>query len=153
MKRLALLCALAACGGPPPTTPMPTVTLPPGSSTLAVDIEGVRSSNGNVSCSLFNAADGFPGPSPIVNGARTSPASQPTMHCEWSGIPAGDYAVAVQHDEDGDGTLDTNFVGAPTEGYGATNNVYPGTRAPSFEESKVSLGESESRSFTITLKY
>jgi len=153
MKRFAVLCVLAACGGRGPTSPMPTITLPAGSSTLAVDIEGLRSDMGVVGCSLFNAGEGFPGPSPIVNGAHQFPAAQRPMHCEWAGIPAGDYAVAVQHDEDGDGQLDTNFVGAPTEGYGATNNVYPGTRAPTFDESKVTLGEAESRSFTINLKY
>lgn len=153
MKRCALLCLLAACGGAPSTTPTPTITLPLGSSTLAVDIEGLRNEKGNVGCALFNAGEGFPGPSPIVNGARELPAAQRPMHCEWSGLPAGEYAVTVQHDEDGDGQLDTNFVGVPTEGYGATNNVYPGTRAPTFDESKVALGDSEQRSFTINLKY
>ncbi len=153
MKRFALLCLLAACGGAPQTTPMPTITLPAGSSTLAIDVEGLRNDKGNVGCALFNAADGFPGPSPIVNGARTASAGQRPMHCEWSGLPAGTYAVSVQHDEDGDGELDLNFVGVPTEGYGVTNNVYPGTRAPTFDEAKVTLGDAEQRSFTINLKY
>lgn len=153
MKRLALVTLLAACGAPKPTGPEPTITLSPGTSSLAVDIEGLRNEKGTVGCALFNGAEGFPGPSPIVNGARQAPASQRPMRCSWDTLPAGTYAVSVQHDEDDDGQLDTNFVGVPTEGYGVTNNVYPGTRAPSFEEAQVVIADAEGRSFTITLKY
>ena len=152
MKRLALAVVLAACGGPG-TTGQPTITLSPGTSTLEVEVEGLRSEKGSLDCALFNAPDGFPGPSPIVGGAHQLAASTRPMRCTFDALPAGTYAVSVQHDEDGDGELDTNFVGVPTEGYGVTNNVYPGTRAPTFEEAQVSIGDGEQHTFTITLKY
>lgn len=48
-------------------------------------------------------------------------------------VPAGRYAVAVYHDEDLNGKLNTNVVGIPREGYGFSNNPkVPGR--PKFEQ-------------------
>ncbi len=38
--------------------------------------------------------------------------------CDFEDISPGTYALAVIHDENGNGKLDTNWVGIPTEGYG-----------------------------------
>lgn len=46
-------------------------------------------------------------------------------------LPDGTYAVAVVHDTNNNGLLDTNFLGMPKEGYALS-----GSR-PSFERSKV----------------
>jgi len=35
----------------------------------------------------------------------------------------GKYAVSVFHDENSNGKLDTNFLGIPREGVGASNNA------------------------------
>lgn len=154
MKRLVMLfVVLAVACGKPPSGAEPTITLEPGTSTLAVDLEGLRNEKGTMYCSLFNAPEGFPGPSPIVNGARELQPSQKPLHVSWENLPAGKYAVTCQHDEDDDGTLDANFLGIPTEGYGVTNNIYPSNRAPSFDEAKVDLTDAQQASFTITLKY
>lgn len=153
MKRLLLLSTLAAaaCGKAP--NPEATLTLEPGTASLAVDVEGLRNEKGTLYCSIFNAPEGFPGPSPIIGGVREQQAGQRPMHLSWDKLPAGTYAITCSHDEDDDGTLDANFLGVPTEGYGVTNNIYPGTRAPSFDEAKVELGDAAQASFTITLKY
>ena len=41
----------------------------------------------------------------------------------FSNLPPGAYAVAVYHDENGNGRLDTNLLGLPTERYGFSNNA------------------------------
>jgi len=38
-----------------------------------------------------------------------------------AGIPPGTYAIACYHDENDNGKLDTNFLGIPKEGTGASN--------------------------------
>jgi len=38
-------------------------------------------------------------------------------------LDAGHYAVKVFHDENGNGRLDSNFLGVPSEGYGFSNNA------------------------------
>lgn len=50
---------------------------------------------------------------------RTIGASQP--HVVIEGLPGGDYAVSVIHDENGNGKLDT-FAGIPREGIGFSRN-------------------------------
>jgi uncharacterized protein (DUF2141 family) len=55
--------------------------------------------------------------------------------CEFDGLPPGNYALAAIHDENGDGKLDKNGVGAPTEGVGTSRDARPGfMRGPRFED-------------------
>jgi uncharacterized protein (DUF2141 family) len=144
--------ALTACGGgaamAPPT---PTITLAPGASTLTVRIERVKTDRGPLFCDLFNAAEGFPGPSPIVGGSLQIAASGEPV-CAWSNLPAGEYAVSVIQDENANGTLDSNVLGAPLEGYGASNNVLPATSAPRWSDSRVSVDGSTPLTLTVRLQ-
>jgi uncharacterized protein (DUF2141 family) len=155
MKHLARLLLtsllLAGCHGRPPETP--ALTLPPGTAHLTAQIPGVRSAKGALGCSLFSTGEGFPGKSPIVGGASLVPARQGQMACDFPGLPAGDYAIVIFHDENGNGSLDENVFGAPTEGYGASNNKLHAASAPTWEESKVHLTDGQQQELTINLRY
>jgi uncharacterized protein (DUF2141 family) len=59
----------------------------------------------------------------------------------FEGIPQGTYAVSVFHDENMNGKLDKNFVGAPKEGYGASNNPKKRMGPPKFDEAKFSADQ------------
>jgi len=148
---LALL-SLAACHGGK-TPEVPAVTLPQGSALVAARISNVKTSKGSLGCSLFNSGPGFPGKSPITGGALMLPAREGHMLCEFKGLPPGDYAVAVFHDENGNGTLDENVFGAPAEGYGASNNKLHATSSPTWDESKFTVTEGQQRELTIDLRY
>ena len=76
----------------------------------------------------------FPGPSPTSN-LDASPSSDETILSFE--VPAGVYAVAVHHDANSNGKLDTNFLGIPKEGYGVSNDVRAVFRAPRFAEARV----------------
>src|SRR5690349_5153104 len=89
---------------------------------IRAHIEGLHSDRGQVICALFTAANDFPKridrafartAAKIVSGRAT---------CEFSNVPAGVYAVSVFHDENLNGRLDTNWLGIPREGVGASNN-------------------------------
>ena len=148
---LAVLIALAACGkGVPPEQ---TIRLDKGTSSLRIEVAGVRSSNGTVACSLHIAGDNFPGPSAIIGGGVESSASTGSMSCNWDELPAGTYAISVFHDENGNGELDTSIVGAPVEGYGVTNNITYPMGPPKFDESKFEVAAGETASKRIDLKY
>jgi uncharacterized protein (DUF2141 family) len=41
---------------------------------------------------------------------------------KFNGLKDGTYAVAITHDENENGQLDTNFLGIPTEGVGISTN-------------------------------
>ncbi|MGE0797631.1 MAG: DUF2141 domain-containing protein [Lautropia sp.] len=50
------------------------------------------------------------------------PAAAPAVSITIPGLPAGDYAIAVMHDRNGNDQLDSNLFGVPTEPYGFSNN-------------------------------
>ena len=54
-------------------------------------------------------------------------------------IPKGIYAVAVMHDENNNGKMDTNFLGIPKEGYCVSKNATGFMSAPSFSDAKFEL--------------
>ena len=100
---------------------------------IHVKILDIRNSTGTVACALFESAEGFPAEylrsatNVMVIKIRKSQA-----RCDFEDIPPGTYAMAVVHDENMNGKLDTNWAGVPTEGYGFSNNVQGVLSAPSF---------------------
>ena len=101
---------------------------------LHVAIDGLRSDKGQVICSLYSSADGFPKSSTKAIAHSTSPVANRQADCEFDGIQPGTYAVSVFHDENSNGRLDTNFIGIPREGVGASNNARGHFGPPSFRD-------------------
>lgn len=148
---LCTLTCLTACGGGA-LGPAPTITLAEGTAQLDATVTNVKLAKGRVYCALFNAAEGFPGASPIIGGSVNADTATESVPCRFSKLPAGEYAISVFQDENSDGALNTNAFGAPSEGYGASNNQLPAAEAPHFDDSKVRLDDGQTLTLTITLK-
>jgi uncharacterized protein (DUF2141 family) len=103
---------------------------------LAINIDGVASADGQVMVAVFNSADTFPA-KPLR--AVAAPAHEGAMQLLVTELPAGDYALAVYHDANGNGKLDRNSVGMPTEDYAFSNNAFGKRGAPSFEDARIVL--------------
>ena len=58
--------------------------------------------------------------------------------CKVRNVKPGEYAVAVMHDEDKNGELNTSMVGRPQEGWGVSKNA-PARRfgPPKYEDAKL----------------
>ena len=54
-------------------------------------------------------------------------------------LPAGKYAIAAFHDQNGNGKLDKNWMGIPQEPYALSNNVSAKWKAPTFEDVAVEI--------------
>ncbi len=63
----------------------------------------------------------------------------------FAGIPAGHYAIALFHDANSNGKLDT-LMGIPREGYGFSRNPPFRPRAPRFAETEIAV---EGRATTV----
>lgn len=90
---------------------------------IRVEIAGLRNDNGQAVCDLFSSAKDFPNKREKAVARSTSAISNRRAVCEFSGVAAGTYAVSVFHDENSNGKLDTNFMGIPREGVGASNGA------------------------------
>src|SRR5690348_10672911 len=104
------------------------LALSPAASTnthnvVHVEVDGLRSNKGQVICSLYSSADGFPKNEGKANLRFQSPITNGQGDCTFTGIQTGTYAISVFHDENSNGRLDTNFLGIPREGVGASNNA------------------------------
>ena len=123
------------------------------SATVEVTVPQVRNTQGGVGCQLFASAQGFPKDGARALQAVMAPIAQGRARCRFQPVPAGTYAVAVVHDENGNQALDSNFLGVPTEGYGVSNNrTYP-LSEPRWDESRFDLAAGEIRQLTIQLRY
>jgi uncharacterized protein (DUF2141 family) len=92
---------------------------------VRVQIHGVRNTNGDIACGIFNSADGYPDETPKAYKTLRMASPGNNAICQFNDLPPGTYAVAVFHDENANGKLDKNFLGIPREGYGASHNVRP----------------------------
>ena len=55
-------------------------------------------------------------------------------------LTAGEYAIMVHHDRNGNDVFDTNVVGIPIEGWGFSNNPMV-MRQATYDEAKFTLDE------------
>lgn len=112
---------------------LPASLAQPACPGIHVQILNIRNSIGTVACALFESPTGFPveylhsATNVMVIKIRKSQA-----RCDFEDIPPGKYAMAVIHDENMNGKLDTNWLGIPTEGYGFSNDAKGLLGAPSF---------------------
>ena len=120
---------------------------------IHVEVLNIRNNAGAVACAFFSEAEGFPAKFlrfadkivlTKVEGRKAS--------CDVAGIKPGTYAIAVIHDENLNGELDTNFLGVPTEGYGFSSGAKAGFSAPSFSDAKV-FYDGQTLDLTISLNY
>lgn len=113
------------------------------SSQPVVIASGLRNAKGLVRICLTRDRAHFPDcksdPAAI---SRSFPASASTM--SLGDVPAGAYAVAVFHDENGNHKLDKS-VGIPREGFGFSRNPKIRFGPPKFDDVVVNLSPGSSR--------
>lgn len=109
-------------------------TAPPENATLSVRVTHVRSDEGNVCCALYDSDRGWPIRSHLARATSIVRPHGGRALCRFADTPPGRYAVAVFHDEDGNGELNSRGFGRPTEGWGVSGGDRGGVfRGPSYE--------------------
>ncbi|MGF1544110.1 MAG: DUF2141 domain-containing protein [Parvularculaceae bacterium] len=86
---------------------------------------------GAVMMALFDSAEGYDSGA-AVRGSAGGVASG-TVTLTFEDLEPGAYAIRAFHDLDGDGELDTNLTGAPTEPFAFSNNAPANFGPPAFE--------------------
>jgi uncharacterized protein (DUF2141 family) len=103
---------------------------------LRVDILGVKSTDGQIRVALFDSEKTFLH-SPVRSGSVGIEQSQ--GHWQVNGLPPGFYALAVYHDRNGNGKLDSNMLGIPLEPYGFSNDARGILGPPSFAAARFQI--------------
>jgi uncharacterized protein (DUF2141 family) len=97
---------------------------------------------------LYRQQDDFP----VINKqyiGKVVAISSKKASIVFTQLTKGNYAVAVFHDRNKNGILDTNFLGVPTEEYGFSNNARNTFSAPSFSAASVSVNSNKTISIQI----
>jgi uncharacterized protein (DUF2141 family) len=127
-RRIGLAAALVGAIGAFGQTPAPAENV------IHVDISDLRSDEGQLLCALYSSAqaDAFPKKADKAVARLTAKIAGGQAVCEFTGVAPGTYAVSVVHDENSNGKLDTNFIGMPREGVGASNDAKGHMGPPKF---------------------
>ena len=113
MLRTALLAVALASAAIPAARADDTAT-------VTIDLTGLQP-QGAVMLQVFNSEAGYQGGEAVA--ARQIPITASTARVEFSGVAPGQYAVRLFHDVNGDGQLNTNPFGIPTEPFAFSNNA------------------------------
>jgi uncharacterized protein (DUF2141 family) len=92
-------------------------------ATLTVTFTGLKTLTGSVMVSLSPNAEAWEGKVPPAAKTMVA-ATAASVTATFSDLKPGTYAVRAFHDVNGDGTLNTNPFGMPTEPYAFSNNAH-----------------------------
>ncbi len=94
------------------------------STALKVRIDGLRSARGKVLAYAWDQGDGFPADKKKTLTTAEVEIRGTEAVCDFAIPPSVKrLAVSVMHDENGNGKMDSNFLGIPLEGYATSRNV------------------------------
>lgn len=119
---LALLAALA---------------LPLHAATLEIEVSGLSGVEGRVMAALYQQAEHWM--RKPLTGAVAVPLPDGRALLRFENLADGDYAFSVMHDVNGNGKLDANALGMPTEPFAFSNGAMGQFGPPKFEAARFSL--------------
>jgi len=123
------------------------------SGDITVVITNLRNGDGEVLISLYDKAEGFPKDrSAVIRAAAVPSDASGQVTTVFKGLPHGDYAIAVLHDEDDSLGMTFGAFHLPKEGYCFSNNVKVRFKAPKFKKAKFAL-DGDNVMQTLRMRY
>ena len=123
-----------------------------GQNKVVVNVSNFENNKGVCIVCLYDNAKAYSGKGEPMKCVTVS-ISNKTASASFEDITAGTYAVSVIHDANNNKKFDTNFLGIPKEGYGASQNKLPFAAAPKFDENKFVVTGSSTTTSNIKLRY
>jgi uncharacterized protein (DUF2141 family) len=119
--------------------------------TLTVTVIGIQPDKGGaVSAGIFRKAD-FPKDGMAFMTKNIAVTSK-SMTMTFTGVPVGEYGVAIYQDKDSSKSLNTNLVGLPKEPIGFSNDARINFGPPSFEDARIAIEEGKTMKITVELR-
>jgi len=140
------------------------LALPAAAGELRITVDGIRSPSGVILIGLYDSEasfdraielsdkEGFLNDPARVAGAALRANIAMTGGVVFENLAPGRYAIILFQDENGNGRLDKNFWGVPTEPYGFGNDAGGFLGPPTFDEAAMSL-DGGNKAVVINLVY
>jgi uncharacterized protein (DUF2141 family) len=119
---------------------------------IQVNVTNFDNNKGVCIVCLYDNAKAFAGKGEPLKCSTVSVTNK-TATTSFDNVSEGTYAISVIHDANSNKKFDTNFLGIPTEGYGASQNKLPFAAAPKFSENRFIVGGNSTITSNIKLRY
>ena len=130
-------------------------SIPASPSELRITVEGIRSQQGTILIGLYDSLQSFTraielsdkegflnDPDRFAAVALRANAAMKSA-VVLTNLDPGQYAIILFHDENGNGKLDSNALGVPTEPYGFSNNVRGFLGPPAYQKAVMHVSNDE----------
>lgn len=119
---------------------------------VTVQVSNFENNKGVCIICLYNNAKAYAGKGEPLR-CLTVPVENKAASASFTEVPEGNYAISVIHDANNNKKFDKNFLGIPTEGYGASQNKLPFAAAPKFDDNKFTITANSTTTANIKLRY
>ena len=109
-----------------------------GRASLTIDLVGFKDTSGKATVYLFDNENSFKSADArkhrkelekyfrsLVDAPIQVAGNKLSAKCKIENLQPGEYAAFAFHDGNGNGKVDSNLVGVPTEGFGFSNDIRP----------------------------
>jgi uncharacterized protein (DUF2141 family) len=131
---------------------MVAAAAPAQASDVVITVTNIRSTKGVVRACMTARADVFPKCNKDPNAYRVVVPAATKVELRFTGVKPGNYAIALLHDENGNGKADRSLGMMPKEGYGFSRDAPVNMAPPKFNDAVMAIGEGLSR-LTIKMRY
>lgn len=121
-------------------------------ATIVVKMVNFKSDRGYMRIALFRGERGFPGKPKLALMSGTARIKKGKSSFVFKNVPRGRYAISVLHDENGNGKMDTNWVGIPKEGGGTSRDARARFGPPDYKDAVFAF-DGTTRKLTIKIRY
>lgn len=145
MTRLSFLALAAAASGVLALS-APALAQDAGDSSVSLTFD-TAAPTGAVMVALYDSGAAYSGNRPVGRMRLDVAAGQRTATFE--GLPAGDYAAKAFHDVDGNGEMNANPFGMPTEPYAFSNNAVGNMGPASWERARFTVSGAVAQTISL----
>lgn len=100
-------------------------------------ISNIKKSEGKIYVQLFKGKENYKKGN-AINTSIMTPVGD-TSVATFSNLATGEYAIRYFYDQNNNGKMDMNLMGAPQEGYGFSNSAKPSYGPVKFEHAKFTV--------------
>jgi uncharacterized protein (DUF2141 family) len=108
---------------------------------VQIEVTGLQEASGNIFIAVYDSEDNWLGEGSI-QGQKVSIEDSREGGIVFAELqlPPGEYALSIFYDANGNGKMDTNFIGIPKEPVAMSNNAKGKFGPPKYEDAKFVLG-------------
>ncbi|GMG86315.1 DUF2141 domain-containing protein [Biformimicrobium ophioploci] len=112
-------------------------------SKVSLNVTNIQSSVGRIYVSVYDSKDTFLSETKVyAENFGLENLQDGSLVIELS-LPQGRYAIAVHHDDNANGEMDSNFIGIPKEPVGFSNGHVPRFGPPKFAKAAIDITSAE----------